>query len=84
MEVNRNFWTEKVAIELFKDNGKYKDAVTVGWNGRMYQIERGKRVEIPRAVYEILMQSREQDIKTAEMIEEKQAEYDNLARAQIL
>lgn len=78
------YWQERVTVHLFKDSGKYKDAVTVGWNGRFYQIERGKDVQIPRAVAEILKQSQEQDQRTAEMIEKQNQDYEALARANVL
>lgn len=81
---NNAYWLEKVTIHLFKDSGKYKDAVTVGYNGRFYQIERGKDVSVPRAVAEILKQSQEQDQRTAEMIEQQNREYAALERANVL
>jgi len=83
-ENNDAYWREKVTIHLFKDSGKYKDAVTVGWNGRFYQIARGQDVQVPRAVAEILRQSQEQDQRTAEMIERQERDYKALERANVL
>lgn len=40
--------TEKVTIQLFKDNEKYKDDVFVAVNGHSYQIKRGVKVEVPQ------------------------------------
>lgn len=58
-----------VKIKLFKDNGKYKDDVFVGLNGRNYQIQRGVEVEVPEGVAEILELSEKMDNETAEKIE---------------
>lgn len=43
-----------VEIELMKDNDKYKDDVTVIVNGTAYQIKRGEKVKVPKAVAEVL------------------------------
>lgn len=43
-----------VEIELMKDNDKYKDDVTVIVNGKAYQIKRGEKVKVPKAVAEVL------------------------------
>lgn len=52
---------ETVTVRLFKDNSKYKDPVFVGINGKNYLIERGKEVEVPRCVSEVLKNSLAQD-----------------------
>ena len=71
----------KVTIRLFKDNGKYKDDMVVGLNGRMFQIKRGVEVEVPWAVAEIIRESLEQDQATAELImQEEQNYHDNVER----
>ena len=75
-EEDNKYWTEKVTIHLFKDSVKYKDAVTVGVNGRFWQIERGVDVEVPRNVAEVLRQSQEQDQRTAEMIESQARDFE--------
>ena len=66
---------DMVKIELFKDSGKYKDDVTVGLNGKIYRIQRGVPVEVPRAVAEILDHSKIQDKETIKYIEGLEAEY---------
>lgn len=71
----KKYWSEKVPFRAFKDNGKYKDDITVGWNGRVYLIKRGVEVMIPRAVREILYQSMEQDERTAAFIEAETSRY---------
>lgn len=66
---------ELVTITLFKDNGKYKDDLVVQLAGVAYQIKRGVQVMIPRAVYDIVIRSQQQDQKTANMLDSLQAEY---------
>ena len=58
-----------VKIKLFKDNHEYKDDVFVAVNGERYQIQRGKEVEVPDYIAEVLEHSAEQDARTAEFIE---------------
>lgn len=69
-----------VDFYAFKDNGKYKDDIIVGINGRFLRIMRGKRVKIPRPYYDVLMQSQEQDAKTASMMETLQEDYEHAKR----
>ena len=57
-----------VKIKLFKDNNKYSNDVFVGVNGENYLIQRGKTVEVPDYIAEVLEHSMEQDEKTAELI----------------
>ena len=64
-----------VEVELFKDTGKYKGDVTVGLNGKIWQIKRGVKVKVPREVREILDHSKYQDEQTANMISEMESEY---------
>lgn len=65
----RAYWMERVPFRAFKDSGKYRDDIIVGYNGRIYQIKRGVEVMIPRAVREIIYQSEEQDQRTADLID---------------
>lgn len=71
----RAYWAEKVPFKAFKDAGKYKDDIYVGWNGKGYNIQRGVEVMIPRAVREIIYQSMDQEQRTAELIEAKQSAF---------
>nr|DAO82626.1 MAG TPA: hypothetical protein [Caudoviricetes sp.] len=68
-------WGEMVSIKLFKDNGNYKDDVFVSVNGRNYQIQRGKTVQVPRCVAEVLEHSERQDQAAALMVDELEREY---------
>ena len=65
-----------VSFYAFKDDDKYKDDIVVGLNGKVYRIQRGKHVRIPRPVYNIIRRSMAQDAATAEMLEEKAREYE--------
>lgn len=65
-----------VSFYAFKDDDRYKDDIVVGLNGKMYRIQRGKHVRIPKAVYHIIRRSMAQDAATAEMLEQKGREYE--------
>lgn len=58
---------ERVPIRLMKDSGKYQSAVEVCWNGKIFQLQRGENLMIPRGVMEILMSSEHQDLIALEM-----------------
>lgn len=65
-----------VPFWAFKDDDKYKDDIVVGWNGKVYRIQRGKHVRIPREVYNIIRRSMAQDAAAAEYMEQKGHEYE--------
>ena len=71
---------ERVPFYAFKDNGKYKDDITVGVNGRIFRIKRGETVYIPRYVYNVLMNSMAQDARTADYIDQQSNAYTREAR----
>lgn len=81
IEADKARGEELVSVKLFKDTGKYKDDVFVGCNGENCLIQRGERVEIKRKFAEILDNSEHQDYETAQMIEQKSAEWANKAKA---
>ena len=54
---------------LFRDDDRYKAPLFVGVNGRSYLIKRGKEVEIPKSVYEVIMNSMDQTRVTEEAME---------------
>ena len=72
---DKEYWDELVPFKAFKDNGKYKDDIFVGVNGKTWNIQRGHEVMIPRYVYDVLIRSQEQDSATAEWIDRKEREY---------
>ena len=73
--------SDLVPITLFKDNDRYKDDVKVGLNGKLYVIERGKTVMIPKPVREILDHQAEQDRRTANMISQMESDYKSIEKA---
>lgn len=75
MAVKKDKKPELVPIELFKDNGKYKDDVTVGLNGKLWRIKRGEVVYVPKEVREILDHSKVQDTHTSIMISDLENEF---------
>lgn len=66
---------ELVEFEAFYDDDRYKDDIFVAVNGRRYQIKRGVKVKIPRFVYEVIMNSIEQDKATADLMERESRRY---------
>ena len=57
-------------IRLFSDSGKYKGDLFVSVNGVNYQLQRGKNIEVPPEVAEVIRHSQEQDDQTAARMEE--------------
>ena len=74
------YWNEDVEIQLFKDNGKYKDDVYVAVNGQNCLIQRGKPVRVKRKFAETLRRSLEQDNETADMIRELESDYEKRSK----
>ena len=72
---------EYVYVELFKDNGRYKDDVLVCVNGESCQIKRGVRVRIKRKFLWAIQNQMRQDANTANMIQEMHEALDDAARA---
>lgn len=66
---------EKVEIMLPKDNENYKNDVTVTINGKIWLIQRGVLVKVPRRVAQILHQSQSQLL----IAEERAAKFANVA-----
>lgn len=73
--------TEKVTIQLFKDNEKYKDDVFVAVNGHSYQVKRGVKVEVPAKVAEVLEHSSIQDMKTADLMDQESNKFREKSKA---
>lgn len=64
-----------VTIELFKDSGRYKEALYVNVNNYNALIPRGKRVSVPFYVAEHIKEMLKQDAQTASMIRTYEEEY---------
>lgn len=60
---------ETVKFALFRDDDRYKAPLFVGVNGRSYLIKRGKELELPKSVYEVIMNSMDQTRVTEEVME---------------
>ena len=69
---------EYVPVELFKDNGAYKNDVFVSVNGENCLIQRGKPVLVKRKFAQVLDASRRQDILAAEWTEKLAGEYERI------
>lgn len=67
---------EMVEFKAFKDGGKYKDDIFVSVNGKRYIIKRGVLVTIPKSVYEVLMNSLEQDQVAANLMEAQSDKFE--------
>ena len=63
---------ERVNVYLMRDSDKYKGDVFVQVNGVGYIIQRGKNVKVPKAVAEVL-----QDSRTAELIDQETEKFEN-------
>ena len=72
---------EKVPFYAFRHNERYKDDITVGVNGKIYRIKRGVQLMIPRYVYNVLMNSMEQDTHTADLIAAETTAYEAKTKA---
>ena len=74
------YMNEYVEVELFKDNGKYKDDVFVGVNGENCLIKRGERVKIKRKFAQVLERSMAQNKEAAKYMEAQSGQWEK-ARA---
>ncbi len=74
-EESKKYWAELVPFRAFKDSGKYHDDIVVGINGRIWQVQRGKQVMIPRNVREVILESMAQDEATAELIDRETTKF---------
>lgn len=77
---NVNQAEELVTVELFKDNGKYKDPLLVCVNGESCMIQRGVPVQIKRKFIWAIEQSQFQDKQTAQMIEREASAFADAER----
>ena len=66
--------SDLIPVTLPRATGKEEDLVFVGLNGKGYTIRRGVPVRVPRAIYNILVESRRQ--------QERQAAYEEKMQRQ--
>lgn len=76
-KISQKEWlNKKISFRAFKDNDKYKDDLVVGINGKVWVIQRGKNVFIPRYVYLALEDSERQKAMAANMSEKFSDEFE--------
>ena len=66
---------ELVTIQLFKDNGRYKDDLYVCVNGERLLIQRGKPVQVKRKFAEVIESSMRQDQLAGAMMQRLEDDY---------
>lgn len=77
-EKERQAWlNEKVEFKAIYDGDTYKDDIIVTINGRNYQIQRGKKVMIPRFVYMAIDQAERQLMESADNLRGLVNRYEN-------
>lgn len=80
LQNNIDRMNELVTIRLFKGLGRYKNDIIVRVDGKRYQLKRGINIQVPRKVYDVVQQQLTQDQETAQLIENKEAEFDKIAK----
>lgn len=66
---------DRVLVELFKDNDKYKDDVQIIVNGKACVVQRGVPVWLKPEYAEVWENSRRQDKATADLIDRETSRY---------
>ncbi len=72
---------EYVSVQLFKDNGKYKDDLLVCVNGETCLIQRGVTVQIKKKFLWAIQNQMKQDASTANLIQSWSSDYVENAKA---
>lgn len=76
-EEEEAYYNEEVEIELFKDNGRYKDDLFVAVNGVGCLIQRGKKVKVKRKYALAIEDALKQNRKAYDFMELKVSELKN-------
>ena len=71
---------ELVTVQLFKDNGKYRDDLYVAVNGERILIQRGVPVPIKRKFAEVIENSQRQDHQTDALMQRLSDGYEQATR----
>lgn len=74
-DTHESYLNEYVDVRLFKDNGKYKEPLYVGINGKNCMIPRGEFVRIKRKFAFLIEQSEIQEMKAAETLQQAKDRY---------
>lgn len=69
------YLNEYVEIQLFQDNGKYKDDVFVAVNGETCLIKRGMPVKVKRKFAQLIDSGQRQDLYAAQLAEQYANDY---------
>lgn len=69
-----------VEVKLFQDTGKYAEPLTVVLNGKIWRLERGVPLKVPKDVAEIIEHSEYQNNMTARMIVQKEREWEEKSK----
>ena len=77
VEEEKAYYNEMVEVELFKDNGKYKDDVFVAVNGVGIVIPRGKKVKVKRKYALLIEDSLKQNKEAVDFMEMKVSELED-------
>jgi hypothetical protein len=72
--------SDYITVTLPRATGMEEDFIFVGLNGKGYTIRRGMPVRVPRPVYDILCESRRQQLRQEDFIRRQQ---ENAARAAV-
>ena len=70
---------DMVTVRLPRATGREEEDVKVGLNGKLYRIQRGVQVRLPRPVYDILVDSERQKERQAAYERELQEKARNSA-----
>lgn len=66
-----------VEVTLFQDTDKYSEPLTVVLNGKVWRLERGIPLKVPKDIKEIIDHSEYQNNMTARMIAKKEREWED-------
>jgi hypothetical protein len=75
------YYAEPVEIRLMRDNDRYKDDVFVSDGFKSYLIKRGETVVVPRNIAEIIQQSMDAEMESAENLDTLTSEFEDRAKS---
>lgn len=69
-----------VEVTLFQDTDKYSEPLPVIHNGKIWRLERGIPLKVPKDIKEIIDHSEYQNNMTARMIAKKEREWEEASK----
>lgn len=78
------YLNEKVPFYAMWDGERYKDDINVTINGKTWQIQRGVNLEIPRFVYNEIMDAERQKVVATATSQVAEKRFNDLANNKIL